>query len=373
MKTAFELKSKIKRNSLVFFSYMRVTDSLYRSNYIDYLLRKQKKPRALIKNELNLIRDYWKCDPMTYYRYRLFEKNLTKEELLDYVPPYYFYNYYIPSIYNESKIKLAASKIQMSEYFKSKHIPIPETVSVAINGIIYANGERIDYDGFIDRLKHSEARKFFMKPENGQGGKGILRIEKNNGEIFINNKVVSRKSFDDIIKRHDYLIQEGLIQRSDIMEIYPDSVNTLRVVTQNFDGKPQISAVYLKMGRNGTYVDNSSSGGLSTYIDMESGRSADFAINHNMNKKLDRHPDTGFVFDGFIIRDWQKIKEAILDIAGKAVDFPDIGWDIAIVEGGIAVIELNLNWGIDLQGIVGGMRKMLNIEPFIAPVKVTFR
>lgn len=352
---------------------MKVTDSLYRSNYIDYLLRGPKKSKALIKDELKIIKEYWKCDPMTYYRYRLFDKDLTREELLDYVPPYYFYNFYIPSIYDESKIKQAASKIQMYEYFKSKQIPIPKTLSVIVDGKIRSEGEQIDYSGFIERMKLSDAQNFFMKPENGQGGKGIIRIEKKNGDFFINNKIVTRKSFYDIINRHDYLIQEGLVQRNDLLEIYRGSVNTMRVVTQNFNGKPQISAMYLKMGCNGIYVDNSSSGGLSTYIDIESGRIADFAINHNMNKKFDRHPDTGFVFDGFIIRDWKKIKEDILDIAGKASDFPDIGWDIAIVEGGIVVIELNLNWGIDLQGICGGMRRMLNIDPFIAPKKVTFR
>jgi len=242
-------------------------------------------------------------------------------------------------------------------------------MAFVVKGKIYSEGKQIDYHSFIDNLRTSDAQNFFMKPENGQGGKGILRIEKNKGDFLINNKIVTKESFDEILSRQDYLIQEGIVQRKDMMEIYPHSVNTLRVVTQNFNGDPHISAITLRMGRNGTFVDNSSSGGLSSYLDMKTGRIAEYAIDHDFSKKFDHHPDTGFVFKGFEISDWEKIKKSILDLARKTSDFPDIGWDIGIVEGGIVVIEMNLNWGIDMQGVVGGMRRVLNIDPFIAPRK----
>jgi hypothetical protein len=152
--------------------------------------------------------------------------------------------------------------------------------------------------------------------------------------------------------------------------VYPGSVNTLRVITQNFNGIPEISVVAFRMGRNGTFVDNSASGGISLKVDTETGRIDRLAIDVDNNKAFEKHPDTGFKFDGFVINDWSTIKSSILDFAAKASDFPDVGWDIAIQEDKAIVIELNLNYGIDMQAVVGGLRRRLHIEPFAAPKKV---
>lgn len=370
MKTS-EIRGKLKRSSFVFVTYKKLTDGLYRSSVIDYWMQKKYKPRKTVKMELNLMKDYWKCDTMNYFRYRLYERTLTREELLDYIPSFYFYNRYVPSIYSETRIKEAASKIMMNNYFSSRSIKAPVVIAVITKKNIYnSRGEIIDYARFVEDMKKSDSHVFFMKPDKGQGGKGIYRIEKSGGDLLINRKVITRDYLCKITERHDYIIQEGVTQRSDITGIYPLSVNTLRVVTQNFDGKPRISVAMFRMGRNGTFVDNTSSGGISTGIDLETGMIGKYAIDLEKNRKFDRHPDTGFVFEGFIIKRWDEIKAGIIDFATKTPEFPDVGWDIAIVEDGIVAIEFNLNYGIDLQGIVGGLRRMLSIDPFTAPVKL---
>lgn len=368
MKTT-EFRSMLKKNSLVFFTYKKLTDELYRSNYLDYLLQNQIKSRETIRKELDLMKEYWKCDPMNYYRYRLYEKDISSEELLDYVPPFYFYNYYVPSIYSEAKIREAESKILMNKYLASKNVSVPREVCTVIKGNIFSNGDMLDYDGFIRKLQQSGSDRFFMKPDRGRGGRGIYRIEKIGRELFINNEFLSGEYFNEITGRQDFLVQEGLVQRNDIMQVYPHSVNTLRVITQNFNGKPVISVVMFRMGRKGAFVDNSSSGGISTNVNLSTGVIGRYAIDLDNNMKFDRHPDSGFRYEGFTIAGWDEIKEQILDFAGKTPEFPDIGWDIAITGEGIKVIEMNLNYGIDLQCIVGGLRRMLNIVPFESPVR----
>jgi hypothetical protein len=368
-----EFRSMLKHNSVIFFTYKKLTDNLYRTSMLDYIFQKQVKPREVIKKELDLVKNYWKCDPMSYYRYRLYEKNLTREELLDYIPPFYFYNFYVPSIYDEARINMAASKIQMNDYFKARQIPTPKAVAIALSGKIISDGEPLNYKRLLDKLKSSDSKKFFMKPDTGKGGKGIFRLEKFGGEIFIDNEFMTPEIFSELVNHQDYIIQEGITQRNDMMSMYPLSVNTLRVITQNFNGDARISATSLRMGRRGTFVDNVASGGIMAKIDPESGMIAKYALDLDTNSKFDHHPDTGFLFEGFVIRDWENIKTSILDFARKASEFPDIGWDIAIIEGSIVVIELNLNWGIDIQGIVGGMRRMLKIDPFIAPKEIAIR
>ena len=116
-----DVRGTLKRNRIVFSTYKKFTDNDYRSNLIDYLMKKDVKKRKTIKEEISLIKGYWRCDPMYYYRYRLYEKELTTEELLDYVPPYYFYNFYMPSMYDDSRRNIADSKIRVHEFFVSKN------------------------------------------------------------------------------------------------------------------------------------------------------------------------------------------------------------------------------------------------------------
>lgn len=370
MKTT-EIRSMLKRNSLLFQTYMKLTDDLYRTNIIDFYLHRQVKSRDRIRRELDLMRAYWKCNPINYFRFRLYERDLSDEELLDYIPQYYFYNFYVPSIYDNARIRYAASKILMNDYMISRNIRTPRAIARVVDGKIIHEGIKIHFGEFSEILKKADSARFFIKPEMGKGGKGISIIEKVEGTLFVSSRLLTEDLFKGIVGQHSFLIQEGIIQRSDMMEIYPGSVNTLRVITQNFGGEARIVAVLFRMGRDGKYVDNAGSGGIAAAIDLDTGTISDYAqaIKKN-NIRYECHPDTGFRFGGFVLRDWENIKSGILDFAAKASDFPDVGWDIAVTEEGPVAIEMNLNYGIDLQRIVGGLRRRMNIEPYKSHWKV---
>ena len=363
-----DVRSALKRNRIVFSTYKKFTDNDYRSNLIDYLIKKDGKTRKTIKEEISLIKDYWKCDTMYYYRYRLYEKELTTEELLDYVPPYYFYNFYMPTMYDESRRNIADSKMRMHEFFVSKNIDTPPLAATIRYGKIYdSGGERISYKGLMAILRKSGCPKFFLKPDTGRGGKGIYRLEKIRSEIFINDDLIDEDYFASLTKNKDFVIQESISQRKDLKAIYPASVNTLRVITQFREKKGRICAIILRMGRNGSFVDNSSIGGIFTSVDTSTGNISKTGHLLHSNMKHEKHPDTGFSFDGFTLHEWGNIKQGIISIAEKAPEFPDIAWDIAITNDGIKVIEFNLNYGLDqLQCCIGGMRRRLNINPYIA-------
>lgn len=359
-----ELRSRLKRNSVVFFTFKKLTDHLYRSNLFDYINSKNVKPREVIRKEMALMKNYWKCDPMCYYRYRLFEKELTVDELLDYIPPYYFFNYYIPSVYSEAKIKESENKILMNAYYTSKNISVPVMVAITHKGNIFTkNGEVEDFKGLLKILQASDAESFFMKPATGKGGKGISRIEKSGQEFLINGERFNEKSFMASIKSTDYIIQETVIQRSDLRQINPASVNTLRAITQNINGKGRLCMVYMRVGRNGTFVDNIGAGGISVPIDYKTGVMGRYAYRQGSNSRFETHPDTGFRFEGFEIKEWETIKAGIVDFATKASDFPALGWDIAITDDGIVAIESNTMFGIDFQGLYGGLRRKLDVYP----------
>ena len=41
-------------------------------------------------------------------------------------------------------------------------------------------------------------------------------------------------------KNHDYIIQAGIVQDPEISRIYPESVNTCRIITENKNGTARI-------------------------------------------------------------------------------------------------------------------------------------
>lgn len=362
------LRRALKKYDILFSTYRKLADKTYRINYIDYLRNKPLKSRETIRKEISMIRSYWNCDPMIYYKYRLYEKNLTGEELLDYIPPYFFYNVYIPSLYNEGDaMKIADSKIRQNDFFVSHDIPAPAKIATVISGQLSGrHGESSDFGNLLKDIRESAADLFFMKPDNGRGGKGIFRIEKRSGDILINGRTLEEKLFKTLVRNKDMIIQEGIVQRRDLMDIYPYSVNTLRTVTQNFNGNVKIIAVVLRMGRGGSYVDNISSGGIFAYIDIETGMLSPVARDLYDNEGYTAHPDTGFVFKGYKIPGWEEIKQSITGVAASAPELPDVAWDITLTDEGIKIIEINLYYGIDtLQRSFGGMRRKLNITPSV--------
>lgn len=361
-----DVRNSVKKNKVVFFTLKKMTDQDYRAGYEAYWSKPGGKSPEKVREEMELIKEYWKCDPMHYFRYRLYEKNLSQEELLDYIPSYYFYNHYMPSVYNNPQVhQITGSKIRMSRYFSERNIATPSSVAVVRKGIIARDsGERISYNDLLRLFDASDSDLFFIKPDAGKGGAGIFTIRKTLGRLIMGKELLDETAFSARIKNRDFIIQEGIIQRADIKEINPTSVNTLRVITQLRGNNYRISAVVMRIGRNRSVVDNSAQGGASVNVDIENGTLAKYAVTEHTNEKFTRHPDTGFRFEGFTLRDWAQIRESILVYASRAPEFPDVAWDIAVLEDGIFVIELNVNYGIDhLQCAIGGMRRKLNIKP----------
>ena len=82
------MEELLKKSKWVYFSRYKWVDTDYKVN-----LKRMKvstlKSKQQIKLEMKMVADYWKCDPAHYVRYGLFNKLLSQEELLDYLPAYY--------------------------------------------------------------------------------------------------------------------------------------------------------------------------------------------------------------------------------------------------------------------------------------------
>jgi hypothetical protein len=99
-------------------------------------------------------------------------------------------------------------------------------------------------------------------------------------------------------------------------------------------------------------VDNLAQGGLAAPIDLATGTICGPAVQKDYYgvglRSIDKHPDSGQEFFGFAIPQWTEA----LDLARRAhASFPSVhfvGWDIAILQEGPALVEANAIFNTDL-------------------------
>ncbi len=121
--------------------------------------------------------------------------------------------------------------------------------------------------------------------------------------------------------------QTGVKQAAALNEIYPDSANTFRIITENFSGQPRIVAALLRIGQSGSYVDNFTQGGIALGIDLESGQALEQgSLEVQKDQPSSRHK---FPFSDFTVPNWPAFKSFVLECCQKLSLFPHLGWDIA--------------------------------------------
>ena len=358
-----KLRNILKRNQFLYFLKQELTDIDFKK-YKKEMVGSSIKSKAKIQAEMALIKNYWKCKPLHYIRYQLYNKHLSDEELLDYIPPYFHYNFYNAQLFKNIDTAFYSDKYNLAKLFAERGIPAPATIAIIRNNhATNFHGAEINLEEIASNLKEGE--KLFIKPTNGKGGTDIIVVKRINNKLLLNGEDLGvKKIINTCDKRHCYIVQYGIHQRADINTINPTSVNTLRAITQWRNNRPTMPVCVMRIGRNGKDVDNSHQGGLSIQVDTQTGKLAEFCTSEHGGGKYYTHPDSSVIFNDFYIKEWDMINNSILDFAKKIPEIPEIAWDIAITDNGAEAIELNIGYGIThLQCCCGGLRRILNIYP----------
>ncbi|WP_426183002.1 sugar-transfer associated ATP-grasp domain-containing protein [Microbacterium sp. TWP3-1-2b2] len=182
---------------------------------------------------------------------------------------------------------------------------------------------------FIDRHP-----RIIAKPAAGEGGAGI--------GIYDTADVADVRAWRALlIERDQTLLEEVLTQHDDLNALYPDSVNTVRMITyRDPAGELHVIASVLRIG-NGAVIDNFASGGMFTMLDDDG-----VALYPGVDKQSNiyhEHPATGTTIKGLRVPYYPQVVAMIADAAKRLPTVPYVGWDIAITPSGPALIEANHN------------------------------
>lgn len=290
--TINEIHNKTNKSKIIIFIDMIICAIKYQSGYVDYLLF-----------------EMWNLN------------NKERKTVLTRGKNNVFVKYYNNKNYNHIFLNKNEFNEKFKKYLNREYI------------ILNKNNKK-EFEKFIKNKKI-----IFCKPINGTHGDNMEKIVVKDfkGDLY-----------DYLINKNLLLIEEVVRQCKEMNDLYPYSINTVRIITVNrYDGKVKVVAAYQRIGNSGRIVDNYNGGGMVVPINEQTGIIEYPAVDKLKNIYY-KHPITNTDIVGFKI---PMYKEAV-NLAKKAAkvvkEIRYVGWDIAITDKGPVIIEGNEYPGHDI-------------------------
>ncbi len=205
-----------------------------------------------------------------------------------------------------------------------------------------------EVEGFL----RTEARfPLFGKPIRGQQAKGSVRIEGVEGDeaILPRGRIALSRLAAEIAGNDEegYVFQDAVAVAPEVKAMTgTDAVSTLRVVTVNRTGTPELlyscwklpspTAVSDNFWQEGSLIAAVDAGGIVRKVRLGTGLATQW---------VERHPVTGAALVGQPLPQYRAAVDLALSLHASLPVNGVLGWDIALAEGGARLIECNENTG----------------------------
>lgn len=290
------------------------------------LLKVQQRNGSIVYWEIvmmwNLLR--YGARPIDYVRFEFYKKSVKEKDR--YMTIYRYFKI-VRRLRKNVQNDLSGDKIGEYKYFKQ---------FIRREWMIADKNTKDDIiKSFIE--KH---RLVIAKPNNGEQGKGVLKIS-----------VEDKDTIRELLwlkNETDFVIEECLKNTPEINVINPTSLNTVRVTT--FIDKTEnvrILSIILRVGAPGAYVDNWGSGGVGYNFDLETGI-CDRLGKDKKNRSYIFHPGSNVQMIGFCLPKFDELKEYVINLSKLTPQAKYVGWDVAITPNGFDLVEMNCPAGHDM-------------------------
>lgn len=213
-------------------------------------------------------------------------------------------------------------------------------------------------DDFISSLADGI---YFIKPVDGECGRGIVRLVVARGSYEAGGCPVAAGEIVALLASGRFLIQEGVEQHPVMAALHPRSLNTMRLVTVRdlTSGRVEVFPSILRIGTGDSTVDNTSQGGLAVGISTDTGRLMDYGYyKPGFGTRVEVHPDSGIRFADMTVPYFEEAKAQAAMLHDMLSGVHSIGWDVAVGPSGPVFVEGNDNWEINGPQIChGGLRQ----------------
>lgn len=342
----------MQKFGLLFFKWIEVLKdrlfrySRYRRERRSLISRIKKGGIKLTKKELKEIESvysfYFKTDGIAHRFYKqvtgVFDPYFLPDEI---------YYCYVDPYYNDWNLaRIIDNKCYYPLIFPEA--PQPILLFKKQDGFWYdKKGNIVTFEDVIFFFRSHHIEVFIKLAADSCQGAGVQ---------YFNSATDSIENIKKRLERdNDYVIQEAVKQHEILSSINNTSVNTIRVLTfLRRCGEVLVLSSCLRMGRNGSKIDNASAGGITVGI-TENGNLKPFAFS-KYGERYTTHPDSGVKFGDIVIPDFKKVIDLTKKEAKKFSQFRLISWDIAIdISCNPVLIEANFCYGdLDFHQINNG-------------------
>lgn len=161
----------------------------------------------------------------------------------------------------------------------------------------------------------------------------------------------------NVLGKTALVFEEIIYQSAQFEKFNKTSVNTVRFMTCLYpNGEAKVIATFIKIGRDGAFVDNAGSGGnVDAGVEVSSGKIYDPIIFKGFREtvNIDKHPDSKEQLANVVIENWDKVCAEVCRFQQSMPFVKAVGWDIAITDDGPKVIEMNDFWDTTGQLFIG--------------------
>ena len=305
--------------------------------------------RKLTKTQKKEVNDFYKsmigrkvplyCHEYFYSRTGVFTK--------EYVPNNFYHCELVPRANIKRYGGIFGDKNMCDFLFPGENVV--HSILKNINGYYYYEGKPVSEGEAVKLCQNLE--KVIIKPARESEGHGVQLLSAKDGITDLNGKTIAQL-FKEYKK--DFLVQECVRQHPRMAALNPSSVNTMRILSYRSGMEVLIVYSVVRIGRNGSVVDNQCAGGISTTIDKE-GRLGKEAFGGFSKDDIEK-TDTGVILEGYELPSYDKAIEMVKRLHMKSPFFDLLGWDIAIQEDGEPVLlEFNTNPGLSQSAFKSGM------------------
>lgn len=227
-----------------------------------------------------------------------------------------------------------------------------------IGGKVFFGELKNKYSFFLLTGKYFNRDVMFINPKEGSLTE-FKQFAQKHPELFVkenasslgrgvsSHHIISDKEAEKLYNslkesNGDWMIEEKIVQVSEMAQWNESSVNTVRLPAVLNYGVWTALGPVLRTGRKGSVVDNAGAGGVLAVIDPETGIITTDGVDEN-GKYYEKHPDSGVVYKGWQVPKWKELLALAEEIQRSIPQHKYVGWDFALTDKGWSLIEGN--WG----------------------------
>jgi hypothetical protein len=258
---------------------------------------------------------------------------------------------WIKANFRVENFALVENKIAADAVFAAYGFRTTPTLALFCNRVATHSPRLLRNQGELsDFLRDDRHYPLFAKPLDGFQSLGSASFDRydraQDSLIAVSGQPVPLETFAADVDAHyggGYLLQRRVSPHAAVRAICGDRLATVRLLTTMSADGPRIIRACWKIPAGAHGADNFwRPGNLLAQLDLATGRVLRVIRGVGMTlEAVTQHPDSGAALIGAVVPNWAEVARTALEAAKVLPDLRLIGWDIAPVDDGAVLVELN--------------------------------